>query len=133
MKNKIQPSDITLLIFGGKDDNGVTLRNSFEGALSYNYNVKVWADTGIKPFDCNCLQGKVKHEVITLPDGTITVDATSLLEKLLHTEDLNKKATYLLIMNGLDEIMFLKNVPRLYLTTKKTVVAAPYSYEIKTC
>jgi len=53
----IQPENIPLLIFGDQDDTSVTLHNSFECAFGFDFNVKVWAKIGVKPFDRNYLQG----------------------------------------------------------------------------
>ena len=41
MKKTIQPSEILLLIFGGEDDSGAALHNSFECIFGYYCNVKV--------------------------------------------------------------------------------------------
>ena len=123
----IQPSDIPLLIFGGKDDTGMTLHNSFECAFGFDCNVQVWAEIGVKPFDRNCLQDdKVRHEVVTLPDGTIDVDKNPLSTKLVNIEDLNNKSTDLLSMHGLNGSIFRKKTPRLDQLKMKTAVTLPY-------
>ena len=60
----IQPTDITLLIFG-EDPRVIGLESAFEQAFSYEKNVKIWADIGLNPFNRHCLQGEcVKYEVI---------------------------------------------------------------------
>ena len=44
--------------------------------FGFDCNKKAWAEIGVEAFDRNCLQDdKVKHEVVTLPDGTIDIDA----------------------------------------------------------
>ena len=59
-----------------------------------------------EPFGRNCLQDdKVKHEVITLHDGTIDVDVDPST-KLVNIEDLDKKVTDLLSLHGLNGSVF---------------------------
>jgi len=126
----IQLADIILRIFGDQDDTGVTLHNSFQCAFGFDCNVKVWAKIGVKPFDRNCLQDdKVRHEVVTLPDGTIDVDADPLSTKLVNIEDLIKKSTDLLSIHGLNGSVFWKKAPRLDQLKMNTVVMAPLSRE----
>jgi len=123
----IQPADIPLIICGGQDDTGVTLHNSLECAFGFDCNVKVWAGIGVKPFDQNCLQDdKVRHEVVTLPDGTINVDTDPLSTKLVNIEDLNKKATDLLSMHRLNGSVLWKKAPRLNQSKMNTAVMLPY-------
>jgi len=108
----------------------MTLLNSFECAFRFDCNVKVWAKIGVKLLDRNCLQDdKVRHEVVTLPDGTIDVDIDPLSTKLVSIEDLNKKATDLLSMHGLNGSLFRKKSPRLDQLKMNTAVTVPLSRE----
>ena len=71
----------------------------------------------------------MKCKAVTLPDGNIDVDSDPLCTKLMNIEDLNKKATNILTIHGLDGNIFRKRAPRLKLFTIKTAVTAPLSRE----
>ena len=102
MNKTIQPPNIPQLLFG-VEENGIKLKNTFEAAFGFERNRNIWATIGIFHFDRNCLRyNKVKHEVVTLEDGTIDVDADPLATKLLSIEELNKSAISLLDLHGLD-------------------------------
>jgi len=71
----------------------------------------------------------VRHEAVTLPDGTIDVDIDPLSTKLVNIEDLNKKAADLLSMHGLNGSVFWKKAPRLDQLKMNTAVTVPLSRE----
>ena len=85
-KQPIHPTDIPLLIFGGKPDDGIDigLDSAFERAFDFDCNVAIWGTIGINPFNRDCLNdSKVKHEIVQLLDRRIDVNADPLSMKLL--------------------------------------------------
>ena len=106
------------------------MKNAFEAAFGFERNRNIWATIGIFPFDRNCLRdNKVKHEVLTLEDGTIDVDTDPLATKLLSIEEFNKIETSLLDLHRLNGSAFKKTAPRLDLTRSKTAVTIAQSRE----
>ena len=90
MKKTIQPTNITLLIFGGGPQE-ISLKNAFEESFGFEKHIKIWADVGVNPFDRNCLlDDKVKHQIVVTKDSTIDVDTDPLSTKLLKIEGMNK-------------------------------------------
>ena len=107
----IKPTDIPLLIFGG-DPQEIGLKSAFEEAFAFEKNIKIWGDIGLYPFTRKCLEdNNVKHEIVTLQDGTIDVDADPLAVKLLEIEDPNSKSTALLYLNGFKESILKISAP----------------------
>ena len=71
----------------------------------------------------------MKNEVATLPYGTIDIDADPLRTKLINIEDLNKEATDLPFLHGLNGSVSWKTAPRLDQSKMKTAVTVPLSRE----
>ena len=126
-KKAIKPTDIPLLIFGG-DPLEIGLKSAFEEAFVFEKNIKIWGDIGLYPFTRKCLEdNNVKHEIVTLEDGTIDVDADPLAVKLLEIEDLNSRSTSFLDLNGLKGSILKISAPRLDKSKTMIGVTAPQS------
>ena len=88
----------------------------------FDCNQEVWRKLGFYPFTRACLlDTKVKHEVIVLADGTISLEADPLSHVLMWYKQENKEAVLKINQYGGAGNYLLKEAPKLTAQQKKIV------------
>eukprot|EP00536_Pseudo-nitzschia_multiseries_P011042 jgi/Psemu1/27677/gm1.27677_g len=100
-KQTIKISDIPAQFFGYKETASLQLQSAFEEGFAPAVNRACWEKIGIAPFTRKCLGDRnVAHEMMTLADGTIDVDADPKSVALLELEWRNQVAVQMLVDHG---------------------------------
>eukprot|EP00536_Pseudo-nitzschia_multiseries_P003558 jgi/Psemu1/8094/gm1.8094_g len=111
-KSTVKTVDIPALVFGYKESRTLQLRSSFEEGFAPAVNRVCWAKIGIAPFTRKCLGDRnVAHELMTLANGMINVDADPKIVALLELERRNRIAVQTLVDHGFNGGVYAKNAP----------------------
>eukprot|EP00536_Pseudo-nitzschia_multiseries_P010796 jgi/Psemu1/204155/e_gw1.342.42.1 len=115
-KSTVKTVDIPALVFGYKESRTLQLRSAFEEGFAPAVNRACWAKIGIAPFTRKCLGDRnVAHELMTLSNGMINVDADPKTVALLELERRNRIAVQTLVDHGFNGRVYTKNAPRISL------------------